>query len=55
MLNELVQLGRLGEPLYVGDGEADQQVHQDDGDQHREQQQEEMGRQGERLALHILY
>ena len=43
--------GGLGEALDVGDGETDEEVHQDDRDQHREQEQEEVGRHREVLRL----
>ena len=54
LLDELVQLGGLGESLDVGDGQTHQQVHQDDGHQDSEEEEEEVSGEGERLALHIL-
>jgi hypothetical protein len=54
LLDQLIEFGGFGEALDVGDGQTDEQVHEDDGDQHREQEQEEMRRQRERLTLYIL-
>ena len=42
LLDELVQLGGLGESLDVGDGQTHQQVHQDDGHQDSEEEEKEV-------------
>ena len=46
-----MQLGRLGEPLDVADGQADQEIHEYDGHEDEEEKDKDVGGEGEHLVL----